>query len=511
MFWNKKQGWFGKQLETNIKALNEGDFSRIPWIFCVFAEQHVISKQTAAQALEGALRNVTFDDIIRIDTQMRQTTSMEWNINWRKYKIEDFFTSKMSVAERRAIIIFASFNPNGYIREKAVVMMKVYDNTLPYIILRQNDWVVQVRQAASRSFDERLQKLNEGELLIALPYAEKLKWSSRGSHGEYTKRFFQKLTSPEHREDLKKGLQSTNVRTRRICINALLESSQSGSLLALNHLKLEPDPFLRSMLFRQLCGTKMNLNEVAMVMLRDNYSINRIIALQYLRDENEKDIWDIACTLLFDKNASVRVMAREILQERDNDFDFRSFYIAALEENNVLAIAGLGETGQAVDAHYMERYLGDERMMVVRSVLTALMSLDADKYASTTHNMLGEDRIGIVKTAQQLIMKYNVPDYDEIRNIFWSTPYEYTKIKCAAILFSASKWQRLVYMLEVLSCDSESLQRLARQAIQGWLSNFNKFFAQANMQQKEMIQGLLEKQNDKLADSIKKELLFVLR
>ena len=104
----------------------------------------------------------------------------------------------MDEQDKRALIVFASFNPNGFIREKAVKLMQDFDATLPYILLRQNDWVLQVRQAASAACTYRLQRLSDGEILVALPYAEKLRWSSRGSHGEHITRFFEMLTAPEH-------------------------------------------------------------------------------------------------------------------------------------------------------------------------------------------------------------------------------------------------------------------------------------------------------------------------
>jgi len=511
MFWSNTQGWFGKQLEKNILALEEGDRSRIPWIFCVFSERHTASKQVAAQALSHALDHLGFDEIIRVDEQMRQTTSMEWSIDWHKQKIEAFFTPKMSYAERRAVIVFASFNPNGFIRERAVRLMKDYDNTLSYIILRQNDWVVQVRQAASKSFSEKLQKLSDGELLGALPYAEKLKWSSRGSHGEYTRLFFEKLTSTDHRADLMNGLQSSNVRTRRICISALLESATPYTSLALKHLEQESDPFLRSILFRKLCLQKAKMDSTARILLRDKFSANRILALEYLHKASVGDIGDIASTLMLDRNASVRGLARDILHEHRRGFDFRSFYIAALEDNPAAAIAGLGEMGQWVDARHIEIYIGDNRIAVVRAALVSLMGLDAEKYKDIVLEMLKDSRIGIVKTAQQLILKYDIQDYGLIKETFWNTPYEYTKIKCAAILFSASKWNSLIYMLEALSCNIESVQRLTFQAIRKWLFNFNRSYVQISAQQRESIDGLINGLNNKLPDSMKRELLFVLR
>ena len=185
MFWNKnnKPSWFGSKLNEYESALQSGDYSTIPWIFCVLSENHTVAKTVAAKQLRAALDKLSFDELIRIDEQMRQTTSMEWSINWRNYSLDKFFTPEMGEPERRAVVVFASFNPNGFIRERAVRLMKDYPGTLPFTILRQNDWVSQVRSAAVETTDHRLLHLSDGELIAALPFADKLSRSGRAKGG----------------------------------------------------------------------------------------------------------------------------------------------------------------------------------------------------------------------------------------------------------------------------------------------------------------------------------------
>ncbi|OPX42656.1 hypothetical protein CLHUN_34780 [Ruminiclostridium hungatei] len=511
MFWKKKRGWFGKHLEGNINALNEGDRRRLSLIFCVFSEEDSQSKLLAAKALNNVLKSFEFDDIIRIDTQMRQTTSMEWSIDWREQKVDNFITSSMNTEERKAVLIFASFNPNGYIREKAVHRLGDYDGTLPYVILRQNDWVLQVRQAAGKAFDKRLQNLSEGEMLAALPFAEKLKWSSRGSHGEYTQKFFDKLVSQEHKEDLNKGLQSDNLRTRRICIGALFEASQPDIEQALSQLKHEPEPFLRTILFERLRKTSQDMIEASYIMLKDKFARNRILALQYLQDKQYENIYDISMKMLLDKDAYVRALARNIIKQHSLDFDFRSVYVRNIEQFTAAAILGLGETGQAEDTEILEGYLKDSRITVVRAALISLMRLDSEKYKTLITEKLTDSRLGVVKTAQKLIVKYNIADYVRVFEIFKETPYEYTKIKCMAILFKASKWGRLIYMLEALSYEEDNVLKLALQSIQNWIFDFNRSFVQANGRQIDKIQMLIEKQKETLSPGLIRELLFLLK
>ena len=51
MILKSQPGWYGKMLGEQIKKLNEGDYTRIPLIFCVFAEKHDKYKPLAAKHL----------------------------------------------------------------------------------------------------------------------------------------------------------------------------------------------------------------------------------------------------------------------------------------------------------------------------------------------------------------------------------------------------------------------------------------------------------------------------
>jgi hypothetical protein len=506
----KNLGWFGKQLEENIKALREGDRSRIPWIICVFAEQHEQSKLMAAKILRETLDILSFDEIVRIDEQMRQTTSMEWSINWRELNINSFFTSQMDVQDRRALTIFASFNPNGFIRERAVKLMRDYDGTLPYILLRQNDWVLQVRQVASEAFTYRLQRLSDGEILAALPFAEKLKWSSCGSHGEYTDRFFEVLTAPEHLPDLLKGLESENLRTRRVCVDALFGVVPPKIELAFERLTSDPEPFLRATIFRKLSGLGQDISDSVEVFLRDKYPVNRMLAFQYLIDTNAENIYDIIVSLLLDKSTMVRESAQTNMHRQMPEFDFRNFYFDSLDKCTAAAILGIGEKGQVGDSVIISKYLNDVRISIVKSTMVSLMRLDSDKYNHIITEMLNDARAGVVKIARNLVMKTSLPDYEKVKIIFTTTTYKHTKFKCLDILFAAPKWLSIIYMLEAVLCDDEQIREKSFVAINRWLFGFNRSFALPSEKQAETMRKIIDESKEILPTNIQKELLFAL-
>jgi len=510
LFFKREIGWFSQRLEENIERLNDGDIKSIPWIFCVLAEDSDILKRRAAKVLSNILENINFSQICQVDIQMRQTTSTGWNIRWDKYKVENFFVRKMTVDEKRAILIFSSFHPNGYIREQAVKLLYPYDLTLPYLILRQNDWVKQVRQAAFASFTMRISNASNEELLLSLPFVEKLLRGARVSHFECVNTFFEQLNLPSRNKVLADGLASPEVLIRRACINALFSPQKPNSTILIAHLKYECDPFLRRLIFQKLCMLDVDMRTVSIRFLKDKHPINRKIALQYLY-EREKDLaYSEALKIILDKNSLLRQFAKSMIKEADPDFDIEMFYIDNLTKHTQPAILGLGETGRAADCEIIEPYLCNDCTAIVRAAMVSLMKLDAQRYRHTIVEILTSEKEGIVKTARILIQKYSVQDFPRILEIFNAVKHEDTKIKCAALLFTASKWQRLIYMLVVLRSENKRIQFLAIDYISRWLNSYNKSFIEATQEQKNMVFELVHEQANILGMSMKKQILFLL-
>ena len=506
----QNQDWVASQLTQNIEALRNGVRSRIPWVFCAFAGTSAPVKLEAAQALCEVLDILSFNEIIRVEEQMRQTTSMEWGINWRALDMNDFFTDQMNSAERRAVCVFASFNPNGFIREQATLLLQEYNGTLPYILLRLNDWVNQVRQAASAAFHYRLQRLSNAEIIVAMPFAHKLKMGGRGNHDEYLKLFLMTVTSLERMGSLHMGLADICVTTRRLCTDALFDAQPPRTKLAFARLVSEPDPFLRGTIFKKLAGLGQNMNNAAGTFLNDAYPMNRLLAFQYLLDASDGGILDIAEKLLLDTSARVREAAQKTLLQQTPGRNFREFYRACLTKHAAIAIPELGKKGVPGDAEEIAPYLESAHPRIISAAMTALMRLDAEKYRPVITEMLADTRPGIVKTARNLIMKYGPPDYDRVWAIFQQTSSENTQEKCTDIVFAAPKWARLIFMLAVMSGNQETLRAKARDAVKRWLDGFNRSFIAPSDEQSAEIRGRIKELSGFLSPSIERGLLFAL-
>lgn len=507
MFFHKKQNFYSSNLGTYIENLQKGDLWYIPWIFCVFAENSIKHKLKASQALSKALKSLSCDDICRMDIRMRETISMEWSIDWRTLSIKDFITKQMSEDERRAVLVFASFNPNGYIRQQAVALLASYCQTLPFILLRFNDWVYPVRQYALTTLSEKIKVASDEEVVDALPFVEKLRKSERGKYGSIHSLMVSKLDG--NKALIEKGLISQDVRARQFCVFVLADLTTVDNTVLLAHIKNEKDPFLRRIIFQLLLKTNTDIEKLSKQLLKDTYPPNRILALQSLCNYKSIIALNSAENMLLDKNAQVRTLARNIISQNGGIIDFHQFYLNNLSENTSISLYGLGETGSCKDCPLIMNYLADNRISVIRAAMMSLMHLDSQSFLSRITEMLSSDYVGIVKTTALLLRKYGGYDFERVFEIQESSSYEATKIKCASLLFLASKWKSLIYILMLVGSGYEILENVCQFQINKWIVSYNRSYQVVSEKESQTIKALVSAKKRFLKPQVEKQLLFL--
>lgn len=508
MFLHKNQNFYSSNFEEYVDNLYRGDWTYLPLIFCVFAENSPNLKLRASQVLNELLMSFSIGDVCKMDMQMRETTSIEWSIDWRNLNIQNFITEQMSVTEKRAVLIFSSFNPNGFIRQQAVELLASHKQTLPYIFLRLNDWVPNVRQSALIALSDEIKFATDEEILNSFPYVDKLRKSERCDYSSTIAILKNKIA--DNKEILAKGLTSQDIRTRRICLS-LADFSPVNRTFLLSHITKEKDPFLRKMIFQLLIKSNIPIDKLSERFLQDKHPANRLMVLQYLCNHSPTLAFTHAEHMLLDKNSQIRIIARDIILHKNRNFDFHQFYFEALSTKTSIAIYGLGEVGDLGDCHTIERYLNDERISVIRATIISLMRLNSKGFVSCVTDMLDSEYAGIVKTAKMLLEKYRDYDFERIFEIQKNTAYENTKIKCASLLFLAPKWKSLIYTLILIDNGCEKLEVMCQVQIRKWISSYNRSYQSASQEEIERIKALITMKKSNLNLQIEKQLLFLLR
>ncbi|WP_294596010.1 hypothetical protein [uncultured Rikenella sp.] len=387
----------------------EKDPSLLSRLFCVFAAPHAaqtdVLKHRVATVLAEYLDDISYERMIRTSIQMRQSTSMEWSIDWTPYRIEDFLTESMSDEERRAVVIFASFHCCGYVRQRAVRALPDYPNTLPFIALRMADWVIpQIRREAKQAFARRLPQTTDQELLDTLPVIEQVKYC--GNPQAYIAMLAPRLAG--NTALFERILGNPDIRIRRFGIPNIREflPETSGTVL-IGHLTREPDPFLRQLILKSVVDSGQDLRPYYDLLLRDKYPRNRGIALSSLHDTDPEASLTTARAMLLDRNSYVRNIAKWIIRQHDSTFDLYDFYRTRIEEHPKVCIIEIAEIGKRrEDVARIESFLDPTHPAICRAAMKALMQLDAPHYIQKIQEMLASPRFSIARMAFKLLHHY---------------------------------------------------------------------------------------------------------
>ncbi len=469
-------------------------------------------RKRAAKTLAEALSKMSFKNIVDTDFSMRNSYYKGVRIDWRSYKLIDFIDKDMSHHEIEVVTIFSSLNRNGNIREHALRLMMTCENSLPFVVLRLNDWAKPVRQQARETFLYRLNKATDKELIDTVLFIEKLKQGKRDNHQELINKFYEVISKPERKGILKLGIIHSDVKIRRVCAGILCTLKNTTESDIIEYLSKEKDPLNRKTVLKKWISQGNDIDSFIDIFATDKSPQNRSYILEHLYFSKNPRTEEIALKMLHDKNLKVIKSASFFVTKLVPDFKPREFYIRHLEENTnpLVAIYGLSVFGVKSDTNLIELYLENKDSIIVKVTLVALIKLDTNKYSYILPDMLTDERVGISRTAMDLIIKHQINEYEKIYSIFETTNSEIIQQRCFKILLKASKWYRLKYILISLNLDIKNLEEIAQENLKDWLKNYNKSYAELKTNEKVIILDLLEK-IDKIDEKTRTQLKFYIR
>lgn len=233
-------------------------------------------------------------------------------------------------------LALASMHPNGRVRERACRLSD--GKRLPYLLIRLNDWVPQVRAAAREALELGLGAPAES-WVDCLPLLERLKGWGRDDHGPFVERVLQRLAQPDASAAIISGLDSADRTTRRLCYKIALPCQWTSSGLLLRALK-DNDIFIRRWAVNSAKILPAALQEALVkTALKNSAPLVRHEALlewRKLHPDGHQPFWDA----LLDRSRSIREYARYVLKGQQ----LQEYYLKRID-SNPLAVLGLVECG----------------------------------------------------------------------------------------------------------------------------------------------------------------------
>lgn len=433
-------------------------------------------QQAALNAVAKLIAHTEPKDYLFLDEQTRWYLDSQYQTgaSWEKLD-SDTINLLVQAPNGNLAVGFATFHRNGYVRQAAAQALSgIHDGSeIPFLLIRINDWVDPVREAATRIVFEKIKPEYSRHFLRYFKLADRLRGCGRANE-EVIKGIETLLKQPEAISLLKEGVASKDRWLRRQSFRLAVESQSEQRFGFLLGILSDPDPILRLWSARQVLSELSvdRLREMGPRLMRDPLMSVRCAALDVL----VKRLPEIAVAelqkSLTDTHLSVRELARYHLVQRGwTNFD--EFYIKNLNSkilsSRVTAVFGLGETGNANHVSLLIPFLADSSKGIQKAAIKAIGVLDGAKQIEIIQSMLKSDSTGVSKCARLALEPFRqLLDFDQL----WETSVHDARLhvrkNALLLLFSLTTWSRLKYIIMACAESDPKIAELARQHLGRW-------------------------------------------
>ena len=371
----------------------------------------------------------------------------------------------------------ASFHANGFVREKAVTRLTDVRTglELPFLLLRLNDWVKPIHEAAAAALQARLTPEYAAAFVRCLPLLFDQEDPRRRDHGPWLQAVSTMLKRPECEPALWDGLQTGERAVRRLCFRLLAESDHVPLEKVVQEALADPDPGLRrTAAVRGWNSLSVDALQALLPRLRrdPSPSVRREGlqgAVERLPEQAEAELRDA----LLDGHASLREMAQFYLKRR-HDVDAAAFYrtvLATGEARTILAaLGGLGETGTPADAALVLPSLAHPLTRLRKAAVRALGRLDGDAQVGPLLTALEDPSPSVTREARAALQpRLTFVDPEALWQAFVSQKPLHVRLALLSLLAQMDRWESISYMVRASADEDEFVRDKAKEQIRVWV------------------------------------------
>ncbi|WNG37224.1 hypothetical protein F0U61_28780 [Archangium violaceum] len=430
-----------------------------------------------AVALHHLLTHLSPDDVRGLDEALRQASDYELGyLDLGPQHLGDFAALSPSV------VALLACHGNGYLRQAALLHLAESGNVTawPFLLVRLNDWVGPVREAARQAATAMLPHVPVELLARHLPLVEALRQHKRADHTPFVEAVMDRLRQPDALTWLERHLHALKRHSRRTAFQLLLKGPREMARRAADFGLDDPDPLVRRFaldrveaLFsdEELPGLLARLERSpSMFMRREAYSLymRRVPALREVKVREA----------LMDPHRAIRDLAQRRLS---GTVDVSELYRAALREvpTRPGALAGLGETGSASDEPLLAPFLSHPRVAVRREAVTALGRLAGDSGVEALRELFLDPAPSVCRAATQALAQRAgrvTPDW--LRRCLLRPGLAPHTLRQALLLTTAlTRFEALHLLLDAANLPDELARELTREHLRHWLNASLRSFA----------------------------------
>lgn len=453
MLWNKikNRNVFYEGLTKAEAGLREKDEKWLHIAYGAFASNDPELICRAGRAVRNLLKDYNMSKMIRLSETFRQYTSMEWYIDWNAIQpgnLKQWFESE---DDYHYAMVLGSFHPNGYYREKCLHELVNGKNSLPFILLRMNDWVEEIRQFAEAAACRMIQICPVEDLFYAMPAMDKVRRSGR-----------------RREEDISRAEQLLIMRLEQ----------EAGSISV-----------------REVLGFDFEIRKCVYRFLFSDRILDMEQAEQFLKKEKHSFCQSVIIT--------------GILKYYNCPMEQIDRYLKHLDdEDPVIPIIEIGNRGETRLADVLMPFLKHPREKAVRSALAAIGRLAGSEMIDVFWTYLFDSRPSVSKAAYWAAVKNNMSyGADVLYEAILHSSTDRTKRYLVNLLIHEKSWERIPFLIRLYrKPDMEIL----RSEILSGLWGRNLYCRITNAQGQAVIQAL-EECGACLPGQVVREILFDLK
>jgi HEAT repeat protein len=487
----------------------------------VLSERREVARAAAA-ALENLLSVITPAELLQLDLIFRERSPYygRYRMEWHQLKPSDLKKLESLSNDSTAVLGMASFHESGYIREAA---LKRLDRTsggkeLPYLLLRLNDWVPNVRRAAQQAIDTRLHARYARSFMAYLPLLARLKQTERTDHRQLVNTIEKLLKSVESRNALLEGLNWPDCLSRRLIFSLAFDAIGLEQSSVMERALADQDTVIRLWAARKIAleFEDAQLDKFLALMKDDRFMPVRREALRAFVNRVPEQAREELRRALLDSHVSMREEARYRLQKIEG-MDLASFYRQALvnpEDEGLLysAISGMGETGLASDDILLLPYIRHKSAKVRRATIRGLSRLNAGQHLSTFITALSDEMPGVSREATRaLTAGINGSGGETLWVIFNSSPLAHVRRNVLYLFAQMGKWDGIYYLVKAIGDSDGAMAGASQLYIRRWVEQFNRRFTAPTREQLARLKRALEEYGQMLDENIRETLWFSMK
>jgi hypothetical protein len=377
---------------------------------------------------------------------------------------------------RTSVVGLLSFHRNGYVRHEAVrLLAQSHDaSELPYVLIRQNDWVEPIRSDARRAVEARLDEGHLSDFVTNLSLVIHLLAFQRQDNADVVRRVIGMLVQRKHDKLLAQAIHSPDPTVRRSVVRLALDAEGEHRRWVVEHAMASTDSIIRLWGSRHVrpCFSGKALEGILKSLRRDRFMPVRREALIVEADtsrDSGRGVWRQA---LLDRNVSIRELARFHLGKLD-EVDWPEVYRRALIEHpqSLAALGGLGETGDRSDLITIRGWLDSPLPSRRRAAVRAFAKVGGESALPDLLKYIQDESPAVIREVRKhLEISPSSLDGERLYRVAMEDHRGHVRETALRLINAMGKWGSLPWLVRASVQPDRSTGELAQRLVEAWFT-----------------------------------------